>query len=90
MRKVGEGYIGQIPNHHRTREQVKNNKKNNKKNVLQVCRNEGCENTFETSVNQIRGNGAGDNNMSCYDCWKKGKKEMNQALIALAKRKGLI
>jgi predicted Zn finger-like uncharacterized protein len=85
MRKIGEVRIGAIPNQHRTREQMNRNKENGKADVAVTCPD--CEKSFNVSVNKIR---AWGDNIKCYDCHHKGKDEMNQAVIALARRKGLI
>ena len=87
MRKIGEVKLGAIPPMHRPMEVHQSNKKNRKKNVLVKCRNEDCNYEWMTSVNKIRQFG---DNTQCYSCFKKSEKEMQQALINLAKRKGLI
>lgn len=89
MRKVGEVKLSAIPSKHKSMEQHQSNIKNRKKDNLVKCRNEGCDNEWYMSVNQMRATGHGVQ-PSCYDCWQKGKKETQQALINLAKRKGLI
>ncbi len=88
MRKVGEPYLGQLPDIQRSRDKYKRDKRNNIRNVPTPCYNEGCDKVTELSVNFIRS--LGINEYLCWDCKQKGKKEINDALIALAKRKGLI
>ena len=90
MRKVGEINLNQIPSTTGKTDRMYYRKKMREKarNVHITCTNDGCENEEVVSVNLIRS--IGTNQFVCWPCKQKGKKEMNEALIALAKRKGLI
>jgi hypothetical protein len=85
MRQIGEKLIGAIPQTKRTREGMNHNKMMAKTMVKLICGD--CEKPFNISAAKIKRWG---DNIKCYDCHHKGKDDIQQAMINLAKRKGLI
>ena len=88
MRKIGEKPLSAIPAERKPMDVHLNNIRNKAKNVEVTCRNDNCDKKWLISVNKLRA--CGSDNLSCYSCYQKNKKEVNQAIIALAKRRGLI
>ena len=88
MRKVGEGGFNKIPTKNVTREVYRANKKRFYTKVLTACSD--CKAEFNIKEATVRWLYRTGGEFVCVECREKGKNEMNAALIALAKRKGLI
>jgi len=86
MRGIGEKRLSSIPNTKISREFRKTIRKHNKKNILVKCSK--CDYTSMLSENFLRR--LGSKPSVCGKCREEGKDEMQEALIALAKRKGLL
>ena len=84
MRKVGEIGIGRIPVT-RDMAQRTRDRANSKKNIPTACSNKSCKTISYLSVNLIRA--LGDHKYVCLPCHKKGKREVNQAILAIAERR---
>lgn len=84
MRGIGEKKISAIPLTHRTKGTMSYGKVNGKKDVRVTCPNAGCGKDFYTTGFLLEKYGKG---LNCWDCHTNGPKELNQALINLAKRK---
>ena len=89
MKKVGEiGFGGMAQAKRATKGMVD-------RNVRVTCRDCGCVAWFSEAAARTQG-GKDENrgktgvSWSCKTCKAKGEKEFQQAIIALAKRKGLI
>jgi len=90
MRQVGEKKLNAVPTAKRDRKFLNQIHKLKKREFKTKCSTEGCEYIEVLSERALRFIEQSGREYTCHSCKDKAKKETNQAIINLAKRKGLI